>query len=186
MLVPSIQITNHTHCANLPTCWTKVIIEARKENNLDIVYPQPFKEIKNQASLCIFLQTFLSWEMEVVILQFQQIYMWKVHHVVTYLRHTTVLKPKDAGMVRVDIRPATVLFINCHACHNKNKKNFWPLDEAIQCFFCHWTHRNGIMAPLSTDFQSFNPIESFDVQGSSRDFGHINTIQYKYNKLNLC
>jgi hypothetical protein len=34
---------------------------------------------------------------------------------------------------------------------------------------------------FSTDFQSFNPFESFDFQGSSLDF-----LAYKYNKLNLC
>jgi hypothetical protein len=42
---------------------------------------------------------------------------------------------------------------------------------------------------LLADFQSFNPIVSFDVQGSSRDllaYKSSDDICLKYNKLNLC
>jgi hypothetical protein len=42
---------------------------------------------------------------------------------------------------------------------------------------------------FSTDFHSINPIQSFDVQGSSRDFvayKSYDDICLKYNKLNLC
>jgi hypothetical protein len=57
----------------------------------------------------------------------------------------------------------------------------------MQCFFfCHLTHWYGVPASFSTDFQSFNPIETFDVQGSSRDFlaYKYNTIQYNTNIIN--